>query len=62
MVRNFDNYNNVWVKTPIFKLDPELIEKEIKQMNSKTLKLTNKFNNANSSTSRTDKSKKNPSL
>ena len=61
MVRNFDNYNTIWVKTPVFKLDPELIEKEIKQMNSKSLKLTNRFN-AFFSTSRNEKNKKNPTL
>jgi len=25
MVKNFDNYNTIWVKTPVFKLDPEII-------------------------------------
>ena len=27
MVKNFENYNSSWVKTPVFKLDPELIDK-----------------------------------
>jgi len=27
MVKNFDEYNAVWLKKPIFKLDPEMIEK-----------------------------------
>lgn len=61
MVRSFDNYNAAWVKTPVFKLDPELIEKEIKQMNSKSIKLTNRFN-SNANVNRNDKNKKNPTL
>jgi dynein heavy chain len=61
MVRNFDNYNQVWSKTPVFKLDAELIEKEVKQMNSKSIKLNNRFNTS-SSVSRNDKSKKSPTL
>ena len=61
MVRNFDNYNQVWSKTPVFKLDAELIEKEVKQMNSKSIKLNNRFNTS-SSVSRNDKSKKSPIL
>lgn len=51
MVRSFDNYNTGWIKTPVFKLDPELIEKEIKHMNSKSIKLINRFN-ANSNVAR----------
>lgn len=58
MVRTFDNYNTVWVKTPVFKLDPELIEKEIKQMNSKSIKLINRFNSS-TTVARNDKNKKN---
>ena len=27
MVRNFENNNAVWTKTPVFELDPEVIEK-----------------------------------
>jgi hypothetical protein len=61
MVRTFDNYNTAWIKTPVFKLDPELIEKEIKQMNNKSLKLTNRFN-ASNSVNRNEKSKKSPTL
>jgi hypothetical protein len=61
MVRTFDNYNTAWVKTPVFKLDPELIEKEIKQMNNKSLKLTNRFN-ASTSVNRNEKNKKSPTL
>ncbi len=61
MVRNFDNYNQVWSKTPVFKLDAELIEKEVKQMNSKSIKLNNRFNTS-SSVNRNDKSKKSPTL
>ncbi len=61
MVRSFDNYNTVWVKTPVFKLDPELIDKEIKQMNSKSIKLTNRFNSS-STASRNDKNKKGPTI
>jgi dynein heavy chain, axonemal len=60
MVRTFDNYNTAWVKTPVFKLDPELIEKEIKQMNSKSIKLTNRFN-ASAHTKTNDK-RKNPTV
>ena len=60
-MRSFDNYNAVWVKTPVFKLDPELIEKEIKQMNSKTIKLTNRFSSITSG-GRNDKTKKNTTL
>ncbi len=57
MVRSFDNYNTGWIKTPVFKLDPELIEKEIKHMNSKSIKLINRFN-ANSNVARNEKNKK----
>lgn len=57
MVRSFDNYNTGWVKTPVFKLDPELIEKEIKHMNSKSIKLINRFN-ASSTVTRNEKNKK----
>lgn len=60
MVRNFDNFNAVWIKTPVFKLDPEFIEKEIKAMNSKSIKLSNRFSTG--TTSRNDKSKKGPTL
>jgi len=61
MVRSFDNYNTTWVKTPVFKLDPELIEREIKQMNSKSIKLGNRFN-ASSTINRNDKNKKGPTI
>lgn len=27
MVKSFDDYNSVWLKKPVFKLDPEFIEK-----------------------------------
>jgi len=57
MVKSFDDYNSVWLKKPVFKLDPEFIEKEIKSMNSKTIKLTNRFS-AMSSTKRDEKTKK----
>ena len=52
MVRNYETYNQTWSKTPVFKLDPETLEKEIKGMNSKTMKLTGRF-----SSMKTDKSK-----
>jgi hypothetical protein len=57
MIRSFDDYNSVWLKKPVFKLDPEFIEKEIKGMNAKTLKLTNRFS-AMSSAKRDEKNKK----
>lgn len=57
MVKNFDDYNAVWLKKPVFKLDPEFIEKEIKSMNSKTIKLTNRFSSM-SSAKRDEKNKK----
>jgi hypothetical protein len=57
MVKTYEEYNAVWSKKAVFKLDPELIEKEVKSMNSKALKLTNRFS-AITSTKRDDKSKK----
>ncbi len=45
------------MKKPVFKLDPEFIEKEIKAMNSKTLKLTNRFSSM-SNAKRDEKNKK----
>jgi dynein heavy chain len=43
MIRNFDNLNTNWSKTSIFKLEPETIDKEVKAMNSKSIKLNGKF-------------------
>lgn len=43
MVRNLDSLNTNWSKTSIFKLEPEVIDKEIKSMNSKAIKLNGKF-------------------
>ena len=59
MVKNFDNYNGGWIKTPVFKLDTDVIEKEVKSMNSKTLKLTGRFKSITSTVSRNEKVKKN---
>ena len=61
MVKNFDQYNSSWVKTPVFKLDPEVIDKEIKTMNTKVLKLTGRFNQLFSAVGRNEKAKKNQS-
>lgn len=45
LARNFDNHNAVWSKTPIFKLDPESMKREVKTMSTVITKLSNTFVN-----------------
>lgn len=44
LAKNFENNNSVWVKSSIFKLDPETMEKEVKSMTSTAMKLGYVFN------------------
>lgn len=43
MARSLDAMSQTWGKTSIFKLEPEVIDKEIKTANSKALKLNGRF-------------------
>ena len=43
MVKSLETFNANWSKSPIFKLEPDIIEKEIKTMNNKSLKLNGRF-------------------
>lgn len=43
MTRALDSMHQNWSKTSIFKLEPEVIDKEIKAMNTKASKLNGRF-------------------
>lgn len=43
LARNFDNHNSVWSKTPVFKLDPEGMKREVKGMANIINKLSYTF-------------------